>query len=48
MSSVTIVARISLTGEPTEQPGDIYGQAEVEVESGEPVRIMIDSIVPSA
>jgi cytochrome c-type biogenesis protein CcmH len=45
---VTVIARISLTGEPTEQPGDIYGQAEVEIASGEPVRITIDSIVPSA
>ena len=44
---VTVIARISLTGEPTEQPGDLYGQAEVEVTSGEPVRITIDSIVPS-
>ena len=44
---VTVIARISLTGEPTEQPGDIYGQAEVDVASGEPVRITIDSIVPS-
>jgi cytochrome c-type biogenesis protein CcmH len=45
---VTVVARISLTGEATEQPGDIYGLAEVEVASGEPVRITIDTIVPSA
>ena len=45
---VTIIARISLSGEPTEQPGDIFGQAEVEVASGEPVRITIDSVVPSA
>jgi len=46
-AQVTIIARISLTGEPTEQPGDIYGQAEVAVASGEPIRITIDSIVPS-
>ena len=45
---VTIIARISLSGEPTEQPGDIFGQVEVEVASGEPVRITIDSVVPSA
>lgn len=45
---LTVVARISLTGVATEQPGDIYGQAEVEVASGEPIRITIDSIVPSA
>lgn len=45
---LTVIARISLSGQPTEQPGDIYGQVEVEVASGEPVRITIDSVVPSA
>lgn len=45
---VTVIARISLTGEPTEQPGDIFGQAEVDVAGGEPVGLTIDSIVPSA
>jgi len=45
---VTVIARISLTGVATEQPGDLYGQVEVEVSSGAPVSITIDSIVPSA
>jgi cytochrome c-type biogenesis protein CcmH len=45
---VTVIARISLSGVATEQPGDIYGQAEVDVASGETVSITIDSIVPSA
>jgi hypothetical protein len=45
---VTVIARISLTGEPTEQPGDIFGQAEVDVAGGEPVGLTIDSVVPSA
>jgi cytochrome c-type biogenesis protein CcmH len=45
---VTVIARISLTGEPTEQPGDIFGEAEVEVASGDLVQIMIEQIVPTA
>jgi cytochrome c-type biogenesis protein CcmH len=45
---VTVIARISLSGVATEQPGDIYGQVEVDVASGEPVTITIDSVVPSA
>ena len=45
---VTVIARISLSGVATEQPGDIYGQAEVDVSSGETVSITIDSIVPTA
>jgi cytochrome c-type biogenesis protein CcmH len=45
---VSVIARISPTGEPTEQPGDIFGEAEVEVASGELVHITIERVVPTA
>ncbi|HUF72919.1 MAG TPA: hypothetical protein VMR74_08475 [Gammaproteobacteria bacterium] len=44
--SVTVVARISVTGQPTEQPGDVYGQATVDPASGETVSLVIDRVVP--
>jgi len=46
--SVTIVARISRSGQATEQPGDVYGEIEVDPEAGEPVSLTLDRIVPDA
>lgn len=43
---VTIVARISLSGEPTAQSGDIFAEAIVDPRAGEPVNLVIDRIVP--
>jgi hypothetical protein len=46
--SVIIVARISINGSANEQPGDLYGEAEVAPAADEPVRITIDKVVPPA
>jgi cytochrome c-type biogenesis protein CcmH len=44
--TVTVVARISVTGQPTEQPGDIYAEATVDPAAGEIVSLVIDRVVP--
>jgi cytochrome c-type biogenesis protein CcmH len=46
--SVTVVARISVNGVANEQPGDLYGEAEVVPSAGETVKITIDKVVPPA
>jgi len=43
--AVSIVARLSSTGEPTPQPGDWFAEAEVNPKSGEPVALVIDQVV---
>jgi cytochrome c-type biogenesis protein CcmH len=45
---VTIVARISASGQATEQPGDLYGEIQVDPEAGELVSLSIDKVVPPA
>ena len=45
--ALTIVARISATGEPTEQPGDVYGEIlYTPEEGGGIVELVIDRIAP--
>lgn len=44
--SVEVVARVSLTGQPGEQPGDWYGRRIIDTGSGEIVPIVIDEQVP--
>jgi len=44
--TVTVVARISVTGQPTEQPGDVYAEATVDPAAGETVSLVIDRVVP--
>lgn len=44
--NVEVVARVSLTGQPGEQPGDWYGRRTVATGSGEVVPIVIDEQVP--
>jgi cytochrome c-type biogenesis protein CcmH len=44
-SELEIVARISLTGQPTAQPGDWYGQARVRPSEAGEVEIVIDTAV---
>jgi cytochrome c-type biogenesis protein CcmH len=43
--AVSIVARLSPTGEPTAQPGDWFAEAEINPKSGEPVALVIDQVV---
>lgn len=43
--TVSIVARLSPTGEPTPQPGDWFAEAEINPTSGEPVALVIDQVV---
>lgn len=45
-TSLEIVARVSLTGEPIAQPGDWFGQQVTEPASGEPVDLLINQQVP--
>lgn len=40
--TLRIVARISASGQPLEQPGDLYGEAEAKPESGAGVALVID------
>lgn len=43
--TVSIVARLSPTGEPTPQPGDWFAEADINPKSGEPVALVIDQVV---
>ena len=44
--ALTIVARISLTGQPTEQPGDLYGEIQYSAEDQVgPLDLVIDQVV---
>lgn len=43
---LTLVARISMTGSPRKQPGDLFGEVQYTRESGNQVDIRIDQIVP--
>jgi cytochrome c-type biogenesis protein CcmH len=45
--TVTVVARISVNGQPIAEAGDVYGEVEVDPESGETVSVTIDQVVPS-
>lgn len=45
---VTVVARISVSGQPIAQPGDVFGEAEVDPDAGETVSLTIDQVVPGA
>lgn len=45
---VTVVARISVSGQPTAQPGDVFGEVEVEPAAEETVSLTLDQVVPSA
>jgi cytochrome c-type biogenesis protein CcmH len=42
---VTVVARLSATGQPTEQPGDLFAQAVVRPLDAAPVALVIDQVV---
>jgi cytochrome c-type biogenesis protein CcmH len=42
---ITLVARLSTTGQPTEQPGDWYAQAKVRPKEGGTVALVIDQVV---
>jgi len=44
--SVTVIARISGSGQPTEQPGDAYAEASADPDSVEILSLVIDTIVP--
>lgn len=47
VSKVVVVARLSRSGAPQQQPGDLYGEAEYEFgKSGGPLTIIIDRVVP--
>lgn len=43
---LTLVARISTSGQPTEQSGDYYAQTTYDVGEGGPVELVIDQVVP--
>jgi cytochrome c-type biogenesis protein CcmH len=43
---VTIVARISRSGEPTAQSGDVYDETTVDPQAGETVSLVIEQVVP--
>jgi len=42
---VTVVARLSASGQPTEQPGDLFAQAVVRPAEGAAVALVIDQVV---
>jgi cytochrome c-type biogenesis protein CcmH len=42
---VTVVARLSSSGQPTAQPGDWFAQTVVRPSAGEPVALVIDQVV---
>jgi len=42
---ITVVARLSATGQPTEQPGDWFAQADVDPKGTETVALVIDQVV---
>ena len=42
---VTVVARLSASGQPAEQPGDWFAQAVVRPAEGNPVALVIDQVV---
>jgi hypothetical protein len=42
---LTVVARLSASGQPTEQPGDWFAQAEVDPKATEAVALVIDQVV---
>ncbi len=42
---VTVVARLSASGQPTEQPGDWFARAVVRPAEGNPVALVIDQVV---
>lgn len=46
--TVTVVARISVSGQPIAEPGDVFGEVEVDPESDEAVSVTIDQVVPTA
>ena len=50
VSRVQVVARISKSGTPQAQPGDLYGEALVELAGASPiqVKIVIDRVVENA
>jgi hypothetical protein len=41
-----LVARISLSGQPTEQPGDLYAEASYRQGEDTRVALVIDKVVP--
>jgi cytochrome c-type biogenesis protein CcmH len=43
---VTVIARISRSGEPTAQPGDVYDEMTVDPRTGETVDLVIEQVVP--
>jgi cytochrome c-type biogenesis protein CcmH len=43
---VTVVARISGSGQPIEQSGDAYAETTTNPASGEPLSLVIDQVVP--
>jgi cytochrome c-type biogenesis protein CcmH len=42
---ITVVARLSASGQPTEQPGDWFAQAEVDPKATGAVALVIDQVV---
>ena len=42
---LTLVARVSASGQPTEQPGDLYAQAVFRPKEGGTVALVIDQVV---
>jgi cytochrome c-type biogenesis protein CcmH len=42
---ITVVARLSRTGQPTEQPGDWFAQTTVRPSEADPVALVIDQVV---
>jgi cytochrome c-type biogenesis protein CcmH len=44
-AEVTVVARLSVNGQPTAQPGDWFAQAVVRPAEGNPVALVIDQVV---
>jgi cytochrome c-type biogenesis protein CcmH len=43
---VNIIARISRSGQPTAQAGDVYGEMTIDPRAGDPVSLVIEQVVP--
>jgi cytochrome c-type biogenesis protein CcmH len=44
--TVTVVARVSASGSATASPGDVYDEITVAIDSDQPIRLVIDKLVP--
>ena len=43
---LTLVARVAFTGRPTATSGDLFGEVRYDFRGGQPVRLIIDRVVP--